>query len=223
VIEINITDRAEKRRSARVDGLLAVAERLVGEVGIEHLTLGRLAAEVAVVPAALYRYFDSKDALLAALELRTVERLRAQFTERVRQSDEPLARVVAAAHFYLELPEGDPAAHRLLTHLLGDPRPLLADVAALRVAPAMLAFLADVSALFEEAAAAGALCPGDSERRALALWGALQGINQLGKLARFDAERFDARRLGGVAVRALLAGWGASDTALDAADLGRDG
>lgn len=205
-----------------MDGLLAVAERLVAEGGIEALTLGRVAAEVAVVPAALYRYFDSKDALLAALQLRTVERLRASFTARVEPSADALARVIAAAHFYLELPERDPAAHRLLTHLLGDPRPLLADTAALRVAPAMMAFLADVSALFDEAAASGALCPGDAERRALTLWGALQGINQLGKLARFDSERFDARRLGEVALRALLAGFGASGEALDRAGLGRD-
>ncbi len=193
--------------------MLDAAERLVAEEGIDALTLGRLAKELHLVPAALYRYFASKDALVVELQRRTIAGLHERFAEKV-QDGPPLTRLLSAGRFYLALPSDEPLTYRLLTHLLGDPRPLVRDDEALRVAPALMAFLSDVAGLHPHRPRAEALGPGDEERRALVLWGALQGVCQLGKLARFDEQRFDTTALGEDLLATLLAGWGASPAAL---------
>ncbi|MCA9555215.1 MAG: helix-turn-helix transcriptional regulator, partial [Myxococcales bacterium] len=57
--------RREARRQAIVDEALA----LVTEGGFEALTLQRLAGRLGYAVGALYRYFPSKEALLAALQV----------------------------------------------------------------------------------------------------------------------------------------------------------
>ncbi|MDX5595560.1 TetR/AcrR family transcriptional regulator [Pseudovibrio sp. SPO723] len=47
--------------------ILDAAKTLIVKHGFEAMTLRQLAAEVGVQPASIYRYIDSKDALLAAL------------------------------------------------------------------------------------------------------------------------------------------------------------
>jgi AcrR family transcriptional regulator len=206
--------------------MLEAAAGIVAEEGIEALSLHRLARELGYVPAALYRYFDSKDALIAALQRRAITALHADFrlaSERASKVAEqralgPKARalhaVLAAARFYLALPEAAPEHFRLVSTLLADPRPLVSDGQAQGTAPVLLAFLSDVAALIERAVSVGAVSDDDSLDRTLVLWSSLQGIAQLGKLARFDQKRFAVARLGERAVTDLLTGWGAPKAAL---------
>lgn len=214
--------RLEERRRAREERVLEAAGAIVAEEGIEALSLHRLARDLGYVPAALYRYFDSKDALIASLQQRAISALHEDFRVASEQAEAeaaeralgPKARalhsVLAAARFYLALPEKAPEHFRLVSFLLADPRPLVGDAHARSTAPVLLAFLQDVAALIERAVSAGALTSGDSLDRTLVLWSSLQGVAQLGKLARFDEKRFAVARLGERAVLDLLAGWGAS-------------
>jgi AcrR family transcriptional regulator len=59
----------EKRARGALDRelIVEVALRVADEHGLEALTLRRLAAELGVTPTALYRYVESKDALLDAM------------------------------------------------------------------------------------------------------------------------------------------------------------
>lgn len=219
------TDRRGKRREARLGRILDTAMQLLADGGLEGLTIHRLADELGYVPGALYRYFPSKDAIVAALQQRTVEKLHTRFRaaqtiplpKDLDEHTRALARLVGAARFYLELPRHAPEEFRLVGLLLGDPRPLIADEEARRVARAFAAFLSDVGVLFEHAANAGALAGGDAADRTLVLWSSLHGLCQIDKLARFDAARFDTRRLGDNAVSALLIGWGADPSLLEKA------
>ncbi len=200
--------------------MLGRARELIASEGIEALTLGRLARDFDLVPAALYRYFASKDALIAELQRSTIEALHPRFRQAVAQTAEdesPLAPLLRAGHFYLALPQQEPEAYALITQLLGDPRPLVPDDEAMRTAPALMAFLADVAALIRDAQARGALAAGSASQRALILWAALQGVCQLGKLSRFDTTRFDVRALGDTTLTTLLLGWGAAPQALQCA------
>jgi AcrR family transcriptional regulator len=209
--------------------MLEAAAAIVAADGIEALSLHRLARELGYVPAALYRYFDSKDALIAALQRRAVTAMHAEFGRVCERASADAAKrgvglearalipILAAARFYLELPESAPEHFRLVSLLLADPRPLVGDEQARSTAPVLLAFLSDVTELLERAVSAGALSSADSRDRTLVLWSSLQGIAQLGKLARFDNRRFATRRLGECAVHSLLLGWGASSDALAAA------
>jgi AcrR family transcriptional regulator len=54
--------------SGRTSQILATALRLLEAVGPEALTMRRLATEVGMQAPSLYRHFESKDALLSALQ-----------------------------------------------------------------------------------------------------------------------------------------------------------
>ncbi len=219
----------QNRREKRLDAILEAASRLVAEEGLEALTLHRLAREQGYVTAALYRYFASKDALLAELQRRTLALLHAELA-RVRELARSAAREAdldartaalfelrAIADFYLALPVSAPEHFGLVSVLISEPRPLLPDAEAKKTAPALLALLGDVRDLLAHAASIGALAPGDAFDRTLVLWSSLQGAAQLGKLGRFAKERFDPKRLGRIATQSLLAGWGARADELERA------
>ena len=65
-----IQDRAVQTR----DRLLDIAGELLGEVGIERISTNMIAARAGVSPAALYRYFKDKYAVLEALGRRFMDR-----------------------------------------------------------------------------------------------------------------------------------------------------
>ncbi|MEB2323398.1 MAG: TetR/AcrR family transcriptional regulator [Sorangiineae bacterium] len=217
--------RRERRREERAGQILDVALRLIDEGGLEGLTVHRLAEELGYVPGALYRYFASKDALVAALQARMVAGLHARFRAAQAYPLPPnldararaLVRLVRAARSYLALPRVAPEEFRLLALLAGDPRPLVSDDEAGRVAGPLLELLSEVSELFERAARRHALRHGDARDRTLVFWSSLHGACQLEKLARFDRASFDVARLGESVMTALLLGWGADGAALERA------
>jgi AcrR family transcriptional regulator len=65
-----IQDRAVQTR----DRLLDIAGELLGEMGIERISTNMIAARAGVSPAALYRYFKDKYAILEALGRRFMDR-----------------------------------------------------------------------------------------------------------------------------------------------------
>jgi AcrR family transcriptional regulator len=213
------------RRERRLDQILATASGLVAKEGLEGLTLHRLARELDYVPAALYRYFASKDALLAELQRRTIETLHGEFRRaRERAADQTdagrraLTELELVCALYLDLPKRAPEHFGLISVMLADPRPLIADAEAQQTAPLLMAFLGEVRDVLQAASDAGALRPGSAFDRTLVLWASIQGIAQLGKISRFAPRHFDVKRLGREALRALLAGWGAAEEELDAAE-----
>ncbi len=231
--------RLERKRELRAEAILDRAAAIVATEGIERLTLQHVAGALGYVPAALYRYFGSKDALLAALQRRAIGEVhrgfaasQAALSARAHRASPPtaaLAALLEAARFYLALPAALPDAWRLIAILLGDPRPLLSDDESRRTAPLLLAFLGDVRLLFERAADAGALGRADpiepkrdprsrSLERTLVFWSALQGALALEKARRIALELPDASRVGMAATTALLAGWGAQPEAVRRAE-----
>jgi AcrR family transcriptional regulator len=211
--------RLERKRDARTLAILDEAMAILAAEGLEALTLGRLARSLDVVPAALYRYFDSKDALLAALQRRAVglihERLRraqSDLDEATRRSPPDVAvlvKLLGAAHLYLDLPRSAPQTFFLVALLMGDPRPLLSDEESRRTAPLLLAMIGDVEALFRTAVETRALARGDSIERTLAFWAVLQGALTLEKARRVAPALPSAAVVAGSAIATLLTGWGA--------------
>lgn len=208
--------RVERKRDARTSAILDEAMRILTAEGIEALTLGRLARSLDVVPAALYRYFDSKDALLSALQRRAVARIHARMRERLASLDArgALAKLLGIAKVYLSLPRTEPETHFLVSLLVGDPRPLMSEEEAKETAPLLRAILGDVDALFREASDTRALAKGDSFQRTLAFWAVLQGSFALEKVRRIAPELPPANVVALDAVTALLAGWGAEATTI---------
>jgi len=216
--------RVERKREARTSAILDEAMAILAREGLDALTLGRLAKSLGYVPAALYRYFDSKDALLAALQRRAVGEIHEGLVEAERALDDDigaarptpsvaiLTKLVGGARYYLDLPRTHPEAAFLVALLMGDPRPLLSDEESRKTAPLLLALIADVEAMFRTAegeAGGRALSKGNSVERTLAFWAALSGALSLEKARRIAPALPSSVEVGRVAVRALLIGWGA--------------
>jgi AcrR family transcriptional regulator len=214
-----------RRREDKTEAILDAAMRLLAEGGLEAVTLQRVAGELGIVTTALYRYFASKDALVAALQRRAVGTMHAHFTAVRRDVDTrrlspdvaALAPILALARAYVALPETHAETFRLVAILLGDPRRLVADDDAVRNAPIVGAMLADMQASFAEAVRVEALDRGPALSRTLVLWAALHGLTQLEKLRRLAPEAPTARALCDEAACAILRGFGADQSRLSRA------
>ena len=227
VVHETSSTRVLKKRELRSEQILDEAMVVLAQEGIDALTLGRLARALGYVPAALYRYFDSKDALLAALQRRAIVTVGGAMNAalesvdaRARDQHEAvasLAGVLEAAKVYVSLPETHPQAWFLVAVLLGDPRLLLSTEESLRTAPILGALLGGIRARFVRAVATGALDPGDATTRTLALWASLQGALTLEKARRIAPELPAAASVAHASVVAMLRGWGAEPTLLERA------
>jgi AcrR family transcriptional regulator len=182
---------------------MAIVER----DGVEALTMPRLAEEAGAAVGGLYRYFDSKDALLAGLQVRAADDLAAFLEERLRAEDEPLARIRVAFGTWAAWADRSPALYRLIDASLSDPEVVLADDDARRVDDAVRPILRRCAGLLDAAAQAKELAPGDAELRALALWAALRGVRHLRKRDRLLPASLHADRVGEAVLDGLLAGW----------------
>lgn len=217
--------RREARRQAIVDEALA----LVTEGGFEALTLQRLAGRLGYAVGALYRYFPSKEALLAALQVDRLGALslRLEAVAEAAEALEPapgrraLAGVLAAVRVYVALPAEHPEEHRLMSLAVADPRVLVPEPEAREVLLAAQPILARLALRLAAAAKSGALTPPPEGEppgaRPLVLWAGLQGVLQTSKLGRLAPELVDTERLAHTLVQGLLRGWGARDEDLAAA------
>jgi AcrR family transcriptional regulator len=223
----DLSPRRRRARQRRLDAILDAAMAVVSRDGFDALTMTRLAAELDLSVGALYRYFPSKDALVVELQAIAIERIhsmlgseRAAWRRRLMDDAQnaALSELCGAAAFYRELAQQQPRIFRLLSFTLADPRTLVEDEQAARMAPAFLALLTEVSDMFRGAAALGALQPGDALERTVLFWSSLHGVMLVSKLQRLappssSSERadglFDVTRLTNEMTAALLRGWGA--------------
>lgn len=81
---------AERRRVRVRTAILDAAERVFAEAGADGLSIRRLADEIDYSPAAIYKYFGSKEELIEELQEAFFERLLTKIDE-ARQSSAPFA------------------------------------------------------------------------------------------------------------------------------------
>lgn len=214
------TPRA-RRHDANLERILETAMAMVAEDGIEALSMGRLATAVDYTPGALYRYFDSKDAILAKLVARILEDLGASLAEAVGRlpgQASPLARVFALEAGYRAFARTQPHRFALLASTMAAPRVLLPSPK--DAAPVVQLMLATMKLLADALAAAAAgelIDAGDANERAVCVFALLQGVLLLHKQARYAPQILDLDRLATRGTRSLLIGWGAAPRTVDAA------
>ena len=95
--------------------LCDVAERQFALHGAESVTIRQLASALGVSPMTPYRYFQDKDAILAAVRARAFDR-HAQALERAYadNADEPAARAGAILEAYVDFAMRNPEAYKLM-------------------------------------------------------------------------------------------------------------
>jgi AcrR family transcriptional regulator len=205
------TTRRQRKRQERKAAFVDIAYVIVENEGLDRLTMPKLAKEADVAVGGLYRYFDGKEALIAALQIRA-SRSFVDFVDRRLEAlgaagplDVVRAIVMAWSEFLTESPE----EHFLLDSSLSSPAVLLSDEDALEVAQGLRPVFQRCATALGEAARLGLLEKGDAQLRTHALWAAVHGVGHFTKRNRLLPERLHAARVREELIRTLLVGWGA--------------
>jgi AcrR family transcriptional regulator len=221
--------RRERNRLARHRSYLRAAQAIVAEVGVEGLTMQRVADHLDCAVGTIYTYFPSKSALMAELQRTAIEKLTSSYlvirsdTDRLLDADEPSARIRALARlegigrFWAATTETFPQEAQLMQGLMTTTEEVMSPDDAARVLPAATRHLDLARVLLDEAVDVGVITPADSWARVVTWLAALNGVVQTSRLAMWDEELFDGVRLAAGLNDDLLRGWGAAASELDAA------
>lgn len=219
--------RVADRRELKIEQILDSAMAILESDGLDALTLQRVAQALGLVTTAMYRYFPSKDALIAALQRRSIRAISAHFERELSAFGDGLAEAVPAtgclatlltvAELYLALPISHPQEWRFVATLLGDPRELVSDEEVAVTAPQLAGFLAEMEKLFLLAERVEALSHGHARERVFAFWAALHGAHCMDKARRVSPSAPSVAEIGRFTSRALLSSWGATPARLSAA------
>ena len=211
--------RRARRRAQRIEEMLDAAMDIALRDGPEKLTIAKLAARIDAAVGALYRYFPSKDALVAAMQHRAVDQLRSDLQAVFADVDRrlcqqppaiaALAGAVAIAPAYLAQADLRPRRHRLIDAWVSSPSPLLSDTDARAVNETLAPILALVVNRLQRATDAGALRSGDQLARAHVLWALVHGLSHFRKRDRIQPQALQVAALLTSGLQALLVGWGA--------------
>ncbi len=181
------------------DRLIDAAERLFARDGLDAVTMRQLAAEVGVSPMTPYRYFNDKDAILAAVRTRAFNRHAEALEAAWRKDEDPIAASVAVGRAYLRFAFEHPAAYKLMFDLEPPSGELYPDLVA-----ACVRSRATMTAHLRAIADTGAAI-GDPDAAGHIFWCALHGAIRL-QFAGMLAPPFDADRLAAAATATIWSG-----------------
>ncbi len=204
--------RVDRRRAAKTEAIVEATLDLILQEGLGNLTIGGLAKRMDWSMGALYRYFGSKDALLAEVQARVITQLHRDIKDDIKEvavAEAPLVSVLAATRRFRRFALEQPARFHLISAILADPRPLLPNDSASTLAGLLRALLSTVDEQLEAALEAGQLDMGDSSTRTVLLWAGLHGLLQFSKLGRIEARLRQTTVLAETIVDDLLRAWGA--------------
>jgi AcrR family transcriptional regulator len=188
------------------DRLCNIAEEQFAAHGPDGVTMRQLAEAMGVSQMTPYRYFNDKDAILAAVRTRAFNRFAAAMENAGRTAEKPrrgparksaIGRSEAPGNAYLDFALANPAAYRLMFDVsqptFGEYPDLLAAMERAR-----LTMGDDLRRL-----AAEGLFSGDVELTAHVFWSALHGAVMLELAGLLNREDLNARRIANAAIEAL--------------------
>jgi len=181
--------------------VVAAARELIAADGLERLSVRRVAARLGVTAPALYAHVDDKDDLLRAVAELEFTRLLERFDAIAESVSDPLERIRAQSHAYVEHALADPALFRVmfLFRPAWSPQPNAPEL------PLATKAFERAAGAVEEAIAAGRLRAGDPLLASLAIWSAAHGVATV-ILAGIDLGHAYEERLVDTVVDAVLTG-----------------
>jgi AcrR family transcriptional regulator len=158
--------------------ILEATERLLLATGSEEAVSIRAVADaVGVTPPSIYRHFADKNALIFDVSARHFAALESRLREACAGIDDPVERLVALGHAYIEFGVANPEPYRIMfmTSHSHVPEEYHGDVLAKSAAFNLLLDCV------EDALAAGRLRSdrGDANELALGLWARVHGLTSL--------------------------------------------
>jgi AcrR family transcriptional regulator len=217
------TSRAEKH-GANLRRILDAAMEVIVTNGFAALSINKLAGGLGFTPGALYRYFPSKDALLAELVAEIIDDIGERIAEATAATNgtkargkaaetDPLAPISRAANAWRDYARTSPHRFGLVAALLASPQIVITEPEpALTAIGHMVKALTPLALAFEHAATMGVLEPGDARERTLLLFAGLQGVLNLRKQAERAPDQLDLDRLYAAMFDALMRGFGRTPT-----------
>jgi AcrR family transcriptional regulator len=217
---INMThpiDRRSRKRQERTQLILATAQTILLNEGLEAVTVHRIARELDLTVGALYRYFPSKQAMLTALGediVRSVTSSLGQIADiyeasvQDSQAASPLTPVLVISRAFIEMAESSPARYRMVDLMLVDPRSMVPEEDRPMVLHTLFEMLGRVEQLLKQSTAEHLISAGQPRERTIVLWSALLGINSMLKMRRLYPEQVPAKNLGEDTITALFVAWG---------------
>lgn len=219
--------RRKEDRVARRKRVLRGALDLIEAGGLEGLSLHKLAKYLGYTVGALYRYFPSKDALIAALQCDVIETLGEAFEglwQEVREDQAWCAlpedvreagMLLVTVDFYVAYATRSPAHFRLNSRMMSDPRPLINDEDAMAVFLVAGRIWQAVGQMLHQARLF--TCEQEAAERALVLWSAMHGVMQSPKLMRFSSGNWEMHGIMRTFLQTMLLGWGIQPAVLEQA------
>ncbi len=166
-----------------IQGEIREAALLVfARVGYRGLTLRAVGRELGWTSAALYRYFPSKDDLLAALRVHGFQSMEVALSEARRREPDPLESARNLMRAYLRFAMDEPQLFSLMYELSQGPAAAWPEVRAARVAAFDQARAAAAAVI-----AAGSL-EGDANHAAHVLWAGCHGLAALALADQLDLD-----------------------------------
>lgn len=108
------TAPSKRRYEKTRQGILAAARAILRESGVEGLSIRTLADRVDYSPSAIYKYFDSKEDILAALREEGWQLSRAMNAEMDLSGKSPMEVLIAAGMNYLRFARTYPEYFKLM-------------------------------------------------------------------------------------------------------------
>lgn len=151
-----VLSRRERARVATIDEIKETASQLMREQGTTDLRFSDIARVMGMTAPALYRYFADRDELLTALIVDAFDELGAVVAEARDRvpADDPGGRLLAVSEAYRQWASREPQKFALI---LGMPVPGYAAPEEGPTTEAAIRAMAQLQALFHEAAALGRL------------------------------------------------------------------
>ena len=164
--------------------LIAEAVRLLAQGNPAALSLRELARRLRVSPAAPYRHFADKDALLAAVAQAGFELLSAELDVAAAQAHDPLRQLADIGWTYVRFALRQPQYFQVMFTRAAAPRTTYPELLA-----AGQAAFSILQRVIDGGQRAGRLAPGDARELAVAAWAQVHGLATLlleGQLPRDD-------------------------------------
>ena len=179
---MGVAERREREKARRKAQIFASARTLLLTRGLNGTTVNQIAKRAEVSVATIYRYFKSREEIIADLSEEALTLLHAgvgKATEKAATSREKLE---AVAWAYLDFAITQKEYFSVLNHFLTVPQPVLSLRLKKRVHAQGDKILALVMSAAGEGVASGSFHPVNIRRFALVFWATLNGTLQLQKL-----------------------------------------
>lgn len=221
--KINAVLPKDRRRKAQIERILDTAMKIVTGEGGEALTMQNLANQLDYTAGALYRYYASKDQIIAELQIRCIKEFDTLFDNAKAKVEEffdkeelkAILLIIVVGKIFKHYAFEEPVKFSFLTNLMVEPKVLVNDVDASKVSTEFKNLFIKISMLFFEASSKKLISEGNPAEKALVYLSSLQGVLQLKKLVRVDNSLFDMENLIKNLMTTLLLGWGISQENLN--------